>query len=117
MNRDVRRRRVDDDHFVVAGLRRDRLVLVARRRHVVRRRYRIVLARLVDLDRLAVEVGIGEVVGRLPEVDQREVVLLGVLVDARAAADDLLELGHRADFAVEHDEAAGLRVDAGREQA
>ena len=53
---------------------------------------------------------------RLPEVDEREVVLLGVLVDAGAAADDLLELGHRADLAVEHDQAAGLGIDAGREQ-
>ena len=86
-------------------------------RHVVRRRDGIVLARLVDLHRLAVEVGVGEVVGRLAEVDQGEVVLLGVLVDAGAAADDLLELGHRADFAVEHDQAAGLGIDAGGEQA
>src|SRR5712692_255778 len=35
----------------------------------------------------------------------------------RAAPDDLLELGHGADFAVEHDQAAGLRVDPGGEQA
>ena len=50
------------------------------------------------------------------EVDQGEVELLGVLVDAGAAADDLLELGHRADLAVEHDQPAGLGVDAGGEQ-
>ena len=56
-------------------------------------------------------------VGGLPEVDQGEVVLLRVLVDAGAAADDLLELGHRAHFAVEDDEAAGLGVDTGGEQA
>ena len=37
-------------------------------------------------------------------------------MDAGAAADDLLELGHRSDCAVEHDEAAGLGVDAGGEQ-
>jgi hypothetical protein len=37
-------------------------------------------------------------------------------VHARAAPDDLLELGHRADGAVEHDQAAGLRIDAGGEQ-
>ena len=54
--------------------------------------------------------------GRAAEVDQREVELLGVLMDAGAAPDDLLELGHRADLAVEHDQAAGLRIDAGREQ-
>ena len=56
-------------------------------------------------------------VGRAAEVDQGEVELLGVLVDAGAAADDLLELGHRADLAVEHDQAAGLGIDAGGEQA
>ncbi len=54
--------------------------------------------------------------GRAAKVDQREVELLGVLVDAGAAADDLLELGHRADRAVEHDQPAGLRIDAGREK-
>ncbi len=40
-----------------------------------------------------------------------------VLVDPGAAADDLLELGHRADFAVEDDQAAGLGIDPGGEQA
>ena len=85
-------------------------------RHIVRRRNGIVFARFVDLHRFAVEVRVGEVVGGLAEVDEGEVVLLGVLVDARAAADDLLELGHRADFAVEHDQAAGLGIDAGGEQ-
>ena len=38
-------------------------------------------------------------------------------MDAGAAADDLLELGHRADCAVEDDQAAGLGIDAGGEQA
>ena len=38
-------------------------------------------------------------------------------MDAGAAADDLLELGHGADRAVEHDQAAGLGIDAGGEQA
>ncbi len=42
---------------------------------------------------------------------------MGVLVHARAAADDLLELGHRADLAIERDQPAGLDVDAGREQS
>ena len=55
-------------------------------------------------------------VGGLAEVDEREIVLLGVLVHAGAAADDLLELGHRADLAIEHDEAAGLGIDPGGEQ-
>src|SRR6266446_9002903 len=35
----------------------------------------------------------------------------------RAAPDDLLELGHGADFAVEHDQAAGLCINPGGEQA
>ena len=56
-------------------------------------------------------------VGRAAEIDQGEVELLRVLVDAGAAADDLLELGHGADVAVEHDEAAGLGIHAGGEQA
>ena len=56
-------------------------------------------------------------VGGLAEVDQGEVVLLGVFVNAGAAADDLLEFGHGADFAVEDDQPAGLGVDAGGEQA
>ena len=100
----------------VAGRRRDRLVVLVGRRRVVGRRDRIVLAGLVDLHRIAVEVRVGEVAGRAAEVHQREVELLGVLVDAGAAPDDLLELGHRADFAVEHDQAAGLRIDAGGQQ-
>jgi len=33
-------------------------------------------------------------------------------VNAGAATDDLLEFRHRADGAIEDDEAAGLRVDA-----
>src|SRR5438128_6516768 len=35
----------------------------------------------------------------------------------RTPTDNLLELGHGADFAVEHDQAAGLRVHPGGEQA
>ena len=54
--------------------------------------------------------------GGAAEVDEREVVLLRVLVDARAAPDDLLELGHGADFAVQHDQPAGLGIDAGGQQ-
>ena len=86
------------------------------RRHVVGRRNRIAFAGFVNLHRLAVEIRVGEVAGRAAEIDQREIELLGVLVDAGAAPDDLLELGHRADRAVEHDQAAGLRIDAGGKQ-
>ncbi len=105
---DVRRFRVDNDHFILPGLWRNGIFPVARRRYIVRRRDGIVLARLVDLDRLAVECRIGEVVGRLPEVEQGEVILPRVFVDAGAAPDDLLEFGHRADCAVEYDQPAGL---------
>ena len=51
--------------------------------------------------------------GRAPKIHQREVELTGLLMHAGAAADDLLELGHGADRAVEHDEPAGLDIDAG----
>ena len=34
----------------------------------------------------------------------------------RAAPDNLFELGHRANFAVEHDQATGLRIHTGGEQ-
>ena len=52
-----------------------------------------------------------------PEVDQGEVELLGVLMHAGAAPNDLLELGHRANIAVKHDQSAGLRIHTGREQS
>ena len=55
-------------------------------------------------------------VGRAAEIDQREIELLGVLMDAGAAPDDLLELRHGADLAVEHDQAAGLGIHAGGKQ-
>ena len=52
-------------------------------------------------------------IGRAAEINQREIELLRVLVNARAAPDDLLELGHRADRPVKHDQAAGLGIHAG----
>ena len=55
-------------------------------------------------------------VGRAPEINQREIKLLGVLMDAGAAPDDLLKLRHRAHSAVEHNQAAGLGVHASGEQ-
>ena len=63
-------------------------------RLLVRRSHRLVLARLVDLYRRAVEFRVGKLVGRFPEVHQGEIILLRVLVDAGAAADDLLEFRH-----------------------
>ena len=71
---------------------------------------------LVDLHRVAVEVRVGEERGGPLEVHDGEEELVVVLVDARAAADDLLELGHRLDALVEHDQLAGLGIDAGGHQ-
>ena len=65
------------------------------------------------LERLAVPLRIVEVVVRLHEVVDREVVL--AVVEPRAAPDDLLELDHRVDRAHQHDVADVARVHAGRE--
>ena len=54
--------------------------------------------------------------GGAAEVHQGEVELACVLMHAGAPPDDLLELGHGANGAVEHDEPAGLHIDAGRKQ-
>jgi hypothetical protein len=43
--------------------------------------------------------------------------LFRIFVDAGAAADDLLELRHRPNWAIEHNQPAGLRIDSGRQQA
>ena len=56
-------------------------------------------------------------VGGFAEIKQGEIVLAGILVDARAAAHYLLELGHGAHFTVKDYEAAGLGINSGREQA
>ena len=63
-------------------------------RWIVRRDDGVVRAGLVDLDGIAVEVGVGEQLGGPLEVHDGEEELAVVLVDAGAAADDLLELGH-----------------------
>ena len=65
------------------------------------------------LQRLAVPLRIAEVVMRLHEVVDREVVL--AVVEPRAAPDDLLELDHRVDRAHQHDVADVAGVHAGRE--
>src|SRR4051812_41905099 len=108
-----RRRWVDQNVLAflvieVAGGWRGRL------RGWVRRKRRIVLAGLVDLHRVTVEVRVGEVGGSAAKVHQSEVILLRVLVDASSATDDLLELSHRTHGAVQDDQPASLRVDAGR---
>ena len=84
---------------------------------IIGRRDGVVFTRLIDLHRVAVEVGVGEVVRRAAKIHQREIELLGIGMDARASTDDLLELGHRADFAIEHYQAARLGINAGRKQA
>ena len=71
------------------------------------------LLAVLRLDRFAVPFRIVEVVVRLHEVVDREVVL--AVVEPRAAPDDLLELDHRIDRAHQHDVAHVARIDAGRE--
>jgi len=52
-----------DDHLVISRRRRERLAVLATR-NVVRRDNRVVLAGLINLHRFAVEIRIGEMVGR-----------------------------------------------------
>ena len=65
------------------------------------------------LERLAVPFRIAEVVVRLHEVVDREVVL--AVVEPRAAPDDLLELDHRVDRPHQHDVADVAGIHAGGE--
>ena len=66
---------------------------------------------------IAVEFRVGEMArGRAGVVEDVEEELAVVLAHARAAPDDLLELGHRADDADEHDVLDHRRVDAGGEK-
>src|SRR5439155_26232411 len=73
--------------------------------------HRAVVVRLIDLNRLTIEVWISEVVRGATKVHEREVVLAGVLVHSRPTPEDLLELGHRANRAVEDDQATRLDID------
>jgi hypothetical protein len=115
-NADVRKLRIDEHLFILTGFRRDGIFAVIGRRHVVRRRDGIVFTGFVDLNRFAIELGVSEMVGRFAKVHDGEVILLCVLMDAGATPHDLLELGHRAHFPIERDEAAGLGIDSGGEQ-
>ena len=63
--------------------------------------------------RLAVPFRVAEVLVRLHEIVDREVVL--AVVEPRAAPDDLLELDHRVDRPHQHDVADVAGIDAGRE--
>ena len=108
-DRHVRLFRLREIDFIPGQIVGDRCVvgLVFRVGNVV------VLAGFLHADGIAVEVLVREERGHVSEVHDREVVLAEVLVDAGAATDDLLELGHRADVRVEDDELAGLCIDAG----
>ena len=68
-----------------------------------------------DLDGFAVEGGITEEAGGVAEVHDGEVAFAEVFADAGAAADDLFELGHGVDVLIEHNQMAGLGIDAGAE--
>ena len=105
-----------NDGLIVARFRRYGIIFVIGGRHVIGRDDRIAVAGFVYLHRFAVEIRIGEMTGRGPKVHQGEVELAGILMYAGAATNDLLELGHGADFAVEHDKPAGLDVDTGRKE-
>ena len=111
-----RKVRIDDDCFVIVGAVGKRVAVVIDGRYLGRVDG-IVVAGFIDLHGFAVELRVREMAGRAPEIDQREIELARVLVHAGAAADDLLELGHRANSPVEHDQPAGLHVDAGGKQA
>ena len=72
---------------------------------------------LGDSGRVAVEVRVGEHAGGgAGVVEDVEPELAVVVAHAGAAADDLLELAHRADDPGEHDVLAGRRVHAGGEE-
>jgi len=82
-----------DDHFVIAGFYWKGGFIIAAGGHVIGRGNGIILARLVNLDWVAVEVGIGEVAGCAAEIYDSEIEFPGVLMDASAAPDDLLRNG------------------------
>ncbi len=67
----------------------------------------------IDLHRIAIEGRIREQCSRALEIHDREKKLVVVLIDARAAPDDLLELGHRVDVLIEHNQMAGLCIHTG----
>ena len=104
--------------FILSGLRRDGVFSFAHRRwNIIGRGDGIVFARFVNLHRLTVECGVGKMICGFTEVDQAEVILLGIFVNASAAPQNLLEFGHRTNFAVDHNQPAGLRIDPGGKQS
>jgi hypothetical protein len=103
-----------DNHLILCRLRRHRNAVFIGRGHVIGRDDRVILAGFVNLHRLAVKIRVREMVGRTPEINQCEIKLLGVLVNAGSAPDDLLEFRHGTYGAVKHDETAGLCIHSGR---
>lgn len=77
---------------------------------------RVVRSRPVNDDRFPVEIWIRELVGRLAEVEDGEVVFPECLVDTGSASDNLLEFGHRIDDGVERDDFTSLGVHSGRKE-
>ena len=80
------------------------------------RHYRLFRFGLVDHHGLAVEIRVSKQTRGALEIHDGEVELLVVLAQAGAATDDLLELGHRVDVLVQHDELAGFGIHSGGEQ-
>ncbi|GAR76271.1 hypothetical protein NGUA18_04194 [Salmonella enterica] len=68
------------------------------------------------LFRDAVKTFVGEQFGSLFEIEDGEPQLAVAFINAGAAADDLLEFGHRLNVLVQHHQFAGLCVDAGGHQ-
>ena len=73
-------------------------------------------SRLVDDHGCTVKFRIGEQFSRSAEVHDREVELPVLLVDSGTTPDYLLELRHRTDRLIQHDQLARLSVDSRRHQ-
>ncbi|MNF66855.1 hypothetical protein D3C84_486540 [compost metagenome] len=100
--------------IIIVSFACDDAVLIGKR--IVWRYGGVVTVGCVDHHRVAVEGRVGKQLGGLFEVHDGEPVLAVVFVNASAATDDLLELGHRFDVLVEHNQLAGLSIDAGGHQ-
>src|SRR5690606_7265416 len=67
---------------------------------------------LINLHGIAVESRICKKFGCFLEIENGEPVFVEVFVDTRSATDDLLEFSHGLDTLIQHDELAGLGIDA-----
>ncbi len=66
--------------------------------------------------RLAVKIGVGKQISDIAEIQNRKEKLPILLFNAGTAPDDLFELRHRTDVAVQHNQLAGFGVDASGHQ-